>query len=78
VSEQQIIDFSVNPIPHFVKAIGGNLSLQLFNDQERLIQTLTELPPDKPIQIGATLIPGVYFLKAIQSGNIKTIKLIKL
>jgi uncharacterized delta-60 repeat protein len=55
----------------------GNLSLQLFNDQGRLIQTIPDLPPGKTIQIGLTLIPGLYFLKAIQSGNIRTIKLIK-
>jgi len=53
-------------------------TLQLINIQGKVLQTIPGLYPGQTINIGASLHPGIYFLKVINGNSAKTIKLVKL
>ncbi|HLY70360.1 MAG TPA: T9SS type A sorting domain-containing protein [Puia sp.] len=56
----------------------GPLTLQLFNDKGVLIETVSHALPGQTLQLGGSASSGVYFLKAIQQGEVMNIKLVKL
>jgi uncharacterized delta-60 repeat protein len=56
----------------------SSVTLQLVNNQGAVLQTIPDLYPGQTVNIGASLPPGIYFLKVINGNSAKTIKLVKL
>jgi uncharacterized delta-60 repeat protein len=56
----------------------SSVTLQLINDQGMVLQTIPDFYPGQTINIGASLHPGIYFLKVVNGNSVKTIKLVKL
>jgi hypothetical protein len=59
-------------------SLSASTTLQLINIQGVVLQTIPDLYPGQTINIGASLHPGIYFLKVINGTSVKTIKLMKL
>ena len=53
------------------------INLRLLNNRGSVLKIISNINPLAVLKIGDSLIPGVYYLEATQSGVTKTIKLIK-
>lgn len=53
------------------------INARLLNNSGTVLATYNDLNPPSILRVGAGLAPGIYFFEAIQSGNKKTLKLIK-
>jgi Secretion system C-terminal sorting domain len=62
------------------KANAGSeaVSLKLYNAQGSLLQEINNVFPGQTINMGNSLLSGVYYLSAIKANSVKTIKLLKL
>jgi uncharacterized delta-60 repeat protein len=71
---------SINYFSVHISATKENapLTLQLFNDKGVLIETVNQAMPGQTLKLGESALSGVYFLKAIQQGEVRNIKLVKL
>jgi uncharacterized delta-60 repeat protein len=56
----------------------SSVTLQLINNQGAVLQTIPDLYSGQTVNIGASLHPGIYYLKIINGNSTKTIKLMKL
>jgi uncharacterized delta-60 repeat protein len=56
----------------------SSVTLQLINNQGTVLQTIPDLYPGQTVNIGASLHPGIYYLKVFNGNSAKTIKLMKL
>lgn len=81
-------DLTITPAPNptnssFAIHLSSNnqltsVTLQLIDNQGAVLQTIPNLYAGQTINIGASLRPGIYFLKVFNGNSTKTIKLMKL